>query len=159
MWRNDMKRGLYIKLPEHLHAELVRRYLAGETTVTLAEAYGTCPSTVGRVLHQMGVEVRRRRMFMGDKGDKVREMLSAGCSVRDIAREVGTCTTWIYQNFDVPRQEKAEVVESPRKRARVRAHKEALSGLRDQLRAFRNSGRCVNHEKVDAQIEALEYFL
>lgn len=58
--------------PPNRRPEVVAAYLAGETTVSLAETYGVDESTVRRLLHRSGVVLRPRGTPRGTPGSGTR---------------------------------------------------------------------------------------
>lgn len=85
--------------------ELARRYLAGESTPSLARAYGCCIATIARLLGDAGVQLRSvaeaNRLAKGvvvDIEDIARRHI-AGESVQALARSVGVSRPTIIRRL------------------------------------------------------------
>lgn len=84
--------GLKTELSREKLEELVIRYKAGESSLSLGRAYGLAANTVIRILREQGVEIRPRAeqvKLPDEQLDRAIQRYKFGCSIRQIADELG----------------------------------------------------------------------
>ena len=117
------------KLRNYEKAEVLRRYVAGETTYALAHAFGVSNTTIGKMLTQEGVERRmgseayRALRSLSDTQElEVCRRYKAGETAKSIAGAFGVSATTILKvldRWDVPRNNRAVYPSAKRVELRV----------------------------------------
>jgi DNA invertase Pin-like site-specific DNA recombinase len=110
LFERSQRRGSKRKVPaprvyqrqHHLtrdeRAEVVRRYLAGETIATLAAAFGCHRDAIRRALSRQNVELRNWRTKVADP-TRVVDLYEAGQTAAQIAAEFGVSATAVLNHL------------------------------------------------------------
>lgn len=121
-------------------SDIIRRWIAGDTTKQIAEDLKCCEATV-----RYRIKTRGHRMGPAQLDaltiERIQAMRAKGICPRSIAHELQVSLKSVYRHSN------------------AHAHAEVLAELRDQLIAIKERGKIADTTKIEKQIEALTCIL